>query len=842
MRTGHQSQKMRAFNMKTKLTCLLGAACFLAAMWSFAQTETNAPAPQRPTFRSSTFENAARQKLLDAYKAQGMTNETEINALIDRAVGAQAGSSPVPPSPGAPRTNAFRSLRSTRSLPTPATPDREEAQEITPTQAAPDAIPTPPVPGGSRAIPTPPVPGASRPAPTPPVPGASNDQQNLQATPVTPNVPVPPAPGIPAAQVAPQAGNDAATSSETTATINAPANDTIVPAGQIDFPNMELLQFLDIYSELIGKTILRPASLPNVTISIRSQTDLSTTEAIQALDTVMSLNGISVVPMGDKFIKVVPTAQVATEAQKFTDLDAENLPEADQMVSQIVQLQYALASEVVNAITPFAKNAAGITAIDSSNILILRDFAANVKRMLEVIEKVDVAIPRNIDLEVIPVKYALAEDLAAVLGTLTEGGTGSVPRSTTGSRLTSSQAGRTTSSSARGTTGTRTTSSLGNRGVTPQQNTATAAGGSSFQSRLQQIVQRAATPGDGESPALLGQAQILPDIRSNSLLVLGTKEEREQVKNVVAKLDTVQPQVLIEAIIMEVSLNEDFNVGVNVAQDPKTVGNAASFFGASNNTGLFSSAVTNLTAQAPGGFSYFAQLGQRWDVSVQALESDGRINVLSRPRIQTTHAVEANLFVGDTVPFVTGTFTDITGGGRSQFQNERVGIELAVLPLINQDGLVVLEILQNVAQLGVPTQIDGNDVPTTTERNAQATVAVKDGDTIMLGGFISSTKQQSESGVPFLKNIPLLGNLFRSKSDSTQRVELIVLIRPTVLPTPEIAALHAQTERDKLSAVKAAELDIREGEAERARKIEERLERDAEKKLRREEKKAETSK
>src|SRR5258708_27148736 len=118
-----------------------------------------------------------------------------------------------------------------------------------------------------------------------------------------------------------------------------------------------------------------------------------------------------------------------------------------------------------------------------------------------------------------------------------------------------------------------------------------------------------------------------------------------------------------------------------------------------------------------------------------------------------------------------------------------------------------MDITQDIQELGTPTIIDGNAVPQTTERYAQATVAVKDRDTIILGGFISNNRSKTHSGVPFLKDIPGLGYLFRSSVDSTERVELIVLIRPTVLPTPEAAALAATHMQDRMPGVKAVQAE-----------------------------------
>ena len=136
-----------------------------------------------------------------------------------------------------------------------------------------------------------------------------------------------------------------------------------------------------------------------------------------------------------------------------------------------------------------------------------------------------------------------------------------------------------------------------------------------------------------------------------------------------------------------------------------------------------------------------------------------------------------------------------------------------------------MDIQQNIQQLGTSVVIDGNQVPTTTERSAQAKVAVRDGETIILGGFISTSKNKSKSGVPYLKDIPGLGLLFRSSSDILRRVELIVLLRPKVLPTPEAAAIVAATERDKLSGVKQGEFEIREMERKRQEQLDQEMRR-----------------
>ena len=144
------------------------------------------------------------------------------------------------------------------------------------------------------------------------------------------------------------------------------------------------------------------------------------------------------------------------------------------------------------------------------------------------------------------------------------------------------------------------------------------------------------------------------------------------------------------------------------------------------------------------------------------------------------------------------------------------------------DGTVTMDIQQHISQVGGTVQIDGNGVPITIERDANGYVSVRDRDTILLGGFISTTKNVGKSGVPFLKDIPVLGVLFRSSSESVQRVELMVMIRPTVLPNPEVAALTAAEQLDKSPNIRRDQREVEEydrKQIEKGRKEQEKIDR-----------------
>jgi general secretion pathway protein D len=350
----------------------------------------------------------------------------------------------------------------------------------------------------------------------------------------------------------------------------------------------------------------------------------------------------------------------------------------------------------------------------------------------------------------------------------------------------------------------------------------TAAPGTSgtFSDRLQRIIQRASSP-QGEIQ-VLGQTKIIADERSNSLLIFASREDMKTIKDIIAKLDVVLAQVLIEAVIIEISLDDSRELAISWLQrNPK--GSDPRGIGAINNNNIlgssaFSPSSGGTNSLLPQGFSYLASFGGGdLDVTVTALAANSKARILQRPRIQTSHAVPATLFVGESRPYPSGSYYGgASFGGYAQIQQLQIGVSLEVTPLINPDGLVVMDIHQKIDSFTGNVTIQGvGDVPVTSSKDATAKVAVRDHDTIILGGMIQNTKNSNNSGVPFLKDVPLLGPLFRSSSQDFARSELIVLIRPTVLPTPEVAALTARAEQKKMPDVNQLQSEIEEEEAKR---------------------------
>lgn len=639
------------------------------------------------------------------------------------------------------------------------------------------------------------------------------------------------------------------------------------PVDKIVFKNQELNVFLDqVYGPAVRRTVLRAQGLPQVQININTQTDLDEEERIQMYDTVLALNGITMIPTGEKFVTAVPVAQAMQEGAAFSDKPSDQYPEASQFVTHVVQLKHVAIEEAVPTITPFSKNAQGIVALASTKTLVLRDYAINVKRMLEVIAKIDIEVEEDFQLEVIPIKYGKVDEIYATLtSVIGGGGVSGSPGGGIGSGggaggaggLNNSRGGINSGGFNNGFnnganqfgTGSSSSSSrsrfgAGNRVNQQQAGGINQAGGvntGSFQSRFNNLSRgQGGGGGYGGLSDLLQTVSITADQRSNSLIVYGNKKDIAKLREVLVKVDTLLPQVLVEAIIMEVNLSDGWAYGISAAQRPAQFGDNANNRGGGimNNDGSLatgsdflrnlgrtvggSNGTTNLVNGIPsgGGFGYFAQLGQNWDLAITALASDTRVNVIQRPRVITSHATPGSFFVGSEVPFVSGSFFGGGTFGNSQsITRQQVGVGLDVTPFITPDNLVVMQIDQTVDNLGASIDLGNNlSAPTTQTRSASSFVTVRDKDAVLLGGYITSTSEKRKSGVPVLKDIPLLGAAFSRRSQNNGRTELMILIRPSILATPADAGAVADQERMRLPGVRVAEREFEANEKREAEK------------------------
>ena len=573
-------------------------------------------------------------------------------------------------------------------------------------------------------------------------------------------------------------------------------DDIVISAGHT-MQGIPLATLLEEYSTLVGKTLIPALNLPSVTFDFKTNNDLTYEEAKSFYETLLEQRKISVIPQGAKFIQVIPSAEVAkTLPEDVGDLSTAILPESERPVMgyyKIKHLDFAKTAETF--LTPFAKAPKAVMVDESSKLVIIRDSALNVRRMQSLLKQLDVPKPQE-EYRIVPVKYAKASTIVSALLVIKQGRdstvqvagqqrvTGITGSGSSGRTGQNTQSGRTTGTSSRGSSSSGQLQNI----RAGAQNTS-GRGGSSNETVLKQMFQRVA---------------IADNSYSNEILLVGPADEVDKVEALVAELDVLPKQVLIEAIIIDVALGDTKNFGVSLRQNKQGLQGEGQLSGALASAlgpaGFTDTSISGATT----GFNYWGFLGSNWEVAVNAIQNDSRVTMHSRPRIQTAHATEAKLFIGDTRPVVTGTITDISGGTSSQYQLQKFGITLNVVPYINDEGLVVMDIAQQIQDIVGSQTINGNAVPIVTDRTAETQLMVRDGEMVVLGGFIKTKTTTYEDGVPVLRDIPLLGKLFEKTQDIDERSELLVLMRPTVLDTPEAAAIKATSEQGNLPGVDLA--------------------------------------
>ncbi len=295
-----------------------------------------------------------------------------------------------------------------------------------------------------------------------------------------------------------------------------------------------------------------------------------------------------------------------------------------------------------------------------------------------------------------------------------------------------------------------------------------------------------------------GQVTIIADPNTNSLIVIGSPEIAEMVRNLLAQLAKVPEQVMIETIIVEATLDSSMKLGVewNVVN--------GKFLG---NTGVTGSGVTDfgLAGQTPAaeGFRYTISGGNLGGF-LNALETDDRFRVLSTPRIFTSNNVEAEINISQSIPFIVSQREDVSGNFIFNYSFQDVGIVLTVTPHITANGMVTLDVTRTADDLVGFTDFNA---PIVNQREASTTVSVMDGETIVLGGIMRTQVRTTVKKIPILGDIPILGELFKSTSRQDVKTELLVFLTPRIVRTWQEAEELRKDQVDQLSDRSKADYD-----------------------------------
>ena len=699
-------------------------------------------------------------------------------------------------------------------------------------------------------------------------------------------------------------------------------------------------------SELTGRTLLQAPST-TATITLRSQSELTIPEAIQAIKTVLAMNNIALINQGEKFVKAVPITTAPVEGLMIQSNQTDQVahPETDDLVSEVIALKYIDPGDAQKAVQGLIHTYGKILPLERINSLLVADACINVNRIKDILTRIDqpldvkesvnilqirnskasevktkleeiiadqkdkekqptvrrlrdsgspgvdttpviptipgviraripsptgaattettepddgrmirgnvkiiaddrtgaliiitrkenmkffeqvvaaldVATAPDVAVEVIRLEYADAEEVASMLNALIGAATAPTSKSSTTTKRTTSTPSSSTSNPGQ--------NPMGTMGSSPAATTTTREEPRSFQ--LQEFIdqQKALSSGKGaEGKTKIGQLsaeniKILADKRSNALIMMASKGDLLTLKDLLKNMDVMLSQVLIEAVIMQVTLDKTLERGVDWVQRSMIAYNKSSGGGRNpqfafaggggggNNTPQ--NALTLNSAASVGAGSgltyYFTQFGLNLDAVIKMSATDNRSKILASPVILTTDNKEAKIDVSTEQYFYKGTsYVGYYGQNQSSVPNveaRKVGLNLTVTPRINAKKFVVMEIAQKIENVAGSQLISngsgGKDSwPIVASREMNASVSVRSGETIILGGLVQNDTSQDTSMIPWIGKIPILGIPFRSSTDKNNRSEIVVFITPYVLDSPEEIEAEAIRRKSALS-------------------------------------------
>ena len=598
----------------------------------------------------------------------------------------------------------------------------------------------------------------------------------------------------------------------------------------VNIRNADIQAFISQIADMTGKNFVVDPRVRARDVTVVSTKALSADEVYELFLSVLQVHGYAAVPAGD-IIKIGPNT---TAKQSNLPLVDKGQGTGEELVTRVIPVENSPVEELVPVLRPLVPQYGHLAAVGSANALIISDHLDNIRRMEAIIASLDNA--ESEDVQVIKLEHAFAGDLVKMLETLT-------PQ--TGGRRGKTQEGSVTVVADERTNrliikGDRITRQRMAQMVKSLDTADSASSGVKVvrlthgdAKTLAEILKNfadgasAAKPGaDGKavsSSSSNGKVSIQADESLNALVIRAEPGMMNELQSIISQLDVRRAQILIEAAIVEVTGENAKSLGFQYVGGSDESGVGAVNF---NNAGLsVNSILQALATDDPSGLSLndgvAIGLGEtdsngdlKWGALMQALASSSDVNLLSTPSILTLDNEEASIIVGENVPFVTGQSTNTGSGVSNPFttiQREDVGLTLKVTPHVAGLSTIRLELEQENSAVKESSG-DAVDIVTTT-RKLQSTVLADDGETIALGGLIKDDIRKVVRKVPLLGDIPLLGFLFRTTTNSRQKSNLMVFLRPTILADNDRLV---QMSREKYMGITALQFEVdNEGKLER---------------------------
>ena len=567
----------------------------------------------------------------------------------------------------------------------------------------------------------------------------------------------------------------------------------------VAFDNADVKDVIRWASDLTDKNMIVHPNVAGKKITIVAGEPMNREEAWQVFLSALQVNGLAVMESGDT-VKILPEPEAKME--KIPVMDSGNKAGKEDIVVRIVKVKNLAAQQLISLLKPLTPNSAHLAAYPESNTLIIADRAGNIDQIVDIIGRIDQA--GTIDIEIIKLEFASAKDVSKILAELVQKTGGAKEGAAPPSRALSI------------TSDERSNSIL-------------MTGDPVLRMQMRKLIQKLDLPlsGDGNTQVVYLNYITAKDIQpilegvggstkagagkegggpqevevnvqaleqTNAVVITAPPSMLNTMKGVIAKLDVRRQQVLVEALIVEVSMEVGRDLGVFWASNGDNV-KSAGLFG-TRNAPISDDNASGKTSLNLGGLSVGFYSGGDLVGLIRALEKDTDSNVLSTPTVVALDNEEAKILVGESVPFKTGSEqinnTTATGNNNNSFYNndfvqiERkdIGVELKVTPRINQEGVLTLEIEQKVESINESANVGGETGAAdiiTNKREIKTTALVKDDGVLVLGGLIRDEMETSDSGVPYLSKIPFLGRLFQGTSKRAVKKNLMVFIHPRIL-------------------------------------------------------------
>jgi len=682
-----------------------------------------------------------------------------------------------------------------------------------------------------------------------PAPASPAQQTPAQQAPANPAAPVTTAPA--ATQTPPPAPTAPLAAPVTSPTPQLPeAAQGDAAAVEIHFDNADIYQFIRIIGDQLKLNyVIDPAVRGNVNINTSST--LRRSDLLPILETVLKMNGATMVRNGN-FYQIVPAASGVRQPLEIQS--RENMPAVapdDQMVIQIVRMKYVSPADMVALLTPYLSEGASINTQEAASVLLISERRSNLKKLLEIIDYFDTNAFEGERVRIFELKYNKAKDIVDDLKSVLAGYALSErsairlvaierlnsilvvtpnaavfpeverwiqrldqPRQTGGVqifvyRVKNSKAadiqrvlaelygfgGAQSSMAPSAASATQSTGGVPSMSVAGPPPTQVP---TQPPTPVVQLVPPLQSPGIGMPSNTFVNVRVIADEINNALVIQSTPQEYDELKRTIEELDMIPRQVLIDAQIYEVVLDNSLSLGISATlQNRGTLDRSttAQFQGVG-------------AGPASLGVQTFAFIGRARELLLflNAQENRSRVKTLSAPSVLVSDNMLAQFQVGTEVPIpTTSSLTPVQTGGTNLFaqtiQFRNTGVILQVKPQINDSGKVTLELYQEVSRASANTT-SAIVAPVIGKSSVTSTVVVEDGQTIALGGFMRESQDYGDNRVPLVGRIPVVGALFGNTQRSVNRSELIVLITPHVIRTPSDATSATDELKAKLKEIR----------------------------------------